>query len=161
MAEESPVENRGTVEAAYNKLIDIEFTAENGNSSRERSPQENTDNAPLLTQITPRSTESPSLEGTDEGKYINKAELHRASLCSGQKTDQESTHFTQSEVHRNEEGKNSDVATENKENLEGVPSETVEKEEGNYEELVCLVRQFYVERPVNPAAIAYQNIETC
>ena len=63
MAEESPVENRGTVEAAYNKLIDIEFTAENGNSSRERSPQENTDNAPLLTQYTPRSTESPSLEG--------------------------------------------------------------------------------------------------
>ena len=36
-----------------------------------------------------------------------------------------------------------------------------EKEEGHYEELVCLVRQFYVERPVNPAAIAYQNIETC
>ena len=36
-----------------------------------------------------------------------------------------------------------------------------EKEEGNYEELICLVRQFYVERPINPAAIAYQNIETC
>ena len=36
-----------------------------------------------------------------------------------------------------------------------------EKEEGNYEELICLVRQFYVERPVNPSAIAHQNIETC
>ena len=40
-------------------------------------------------------------------------------------------------------------------------SEDNDKEEGHYEELVCLVRQFYVERPINPSAIAYQNIETC
>lgn len=47
------------------------------------------------------------------------------------------------------------------EKLSGNETPETEKEGGNYEELVCLVRQFYVERPVNPAAIAYQNIETC
>lgn len=50
--------------------------------------------------------------------------------------------------------------TDNKELLTKTPSES-EKEEGNYEELICLVRQFYVERPINPSAIAHQNIETC
>jgi hypothetical protein len=34
-------------------------------------------------------------------------------------------------------------------------------EEETYEELICLVRQFYVEKPINPAALAHQNIETC
>ncbi|EDO48601.1 predicted protein [Nematostella vectensis] len=36
-----------------------------------------------------------------------------------------------------------------------------DEDEGTYEELICLVRQFYVERPLNPAALAHQNIETC
>lgn len=35
------------------------------------------------------------------------------------------------------------------------------EEDSKYEELVCLVRQFYVEKPINPAALAHQNIETC
>lgn len=162
MAERSPVENRGTVEAVYeNKLIDIDCDAENGNSSRERSPQDNTDKAPPLTPNTPRSTESPSLKDINEGKYIYQANLHRASLCSRRKTEKENTHSTQNGRDENIKDKNIDVATENKEHLEGIASDSLEKEEGNYEELVCLVRQFYVERPVNPAAIAYQNIETC
>ena len=46
-------------------------------------------------------------------------------------------------------------------NASAKTSENNDNEEGHYEELVCLVRQFYVERPINPAAIAYQNIETC
>lgn len=36
-----------------------------------------------------------------------------------------------------------------------------DEDEGTYEELICLVRQFYVEKPINPAALAHQNIETC
>ena len=55
-----------------------------------------------------------------------------------------------------EENRQEKILSENK----ARNSET-EKEEGNYEELVCLVRQFYVERPVNPSAIAHHNIETC
>ena len=41
------------------------------------------------------------------------------------------------------------------------PEDEQEEQEETYEELVCLVRQFYVERPINPAAIGYHNIETC
>ena len=61
---------------------------------------------------------------------------------------------------QNEHGDNKQGQKLSEDKTLAEPSES-EKEEGNYEELVCLVRQFYVERPVNPAAIAYQNIETC
>lgn len=67
---------------------------------------------------------------------------------------------TQSTTQRKED-KEEENLTENKELLAPNKASDTEKEEGNYEELVCLVRQFYVERPVNPSAIAYQNIETC
>ena len=73
---------------------------------------------------------------------------------------EETTQSTTLERNRRKENKPEKTLTENKE-LSAKKTSDTEKDEGNYEELVCLVRQFYVERPVNPAAIAHQNIETC
>lgn len=160
MTERSPLENERNLEAACNNLIDVEFDAENGKNIRQISPQDNTDKPSQVTQNTPRFTDPPSLKDTNECKYIDQANLHRASLCSRRMTDKEGTQTIQRELNESDGDKKDETATENKELLAETPSET-EKEEGNYEELICLVRQFYVERPVNPAAIAYQNIETC
>ena len=74
--------------------------------------------------------------------------------------EEETTPSTTLEGNRCKEDKQEKNPPENDE-LSAKKASDTEKEEGNYEELVCLVRQFYVERPVNPAAIAYQNIETC
>ena len=74
---------------------------------------------------------------------------------------EETTQSTTLERNRRKENKPGKTLTENKELSTKKTSDNGEKDEGNYEELVCLVRQFYVERPVNPAAIAHQNIETC
>ena len=71
-----------------------------------------------------------------------------------------STQSTKLEPIRSQEVEQDENIPDNKESLMKTPSEN-EKEEGNYEELICLVRQFYVERPINPSAIAHQNIETC
>ena len=94
MAERSPVENRGTVEAAYeNTLIDIDCDAENGNSSRERSPQDNTDKAPPLTPNTPRSTESPSLKGNRSYLYSFRQLFRARKLSNSLNQNRVSSHF--------------------------------------------------------------------
>lgn len=102
-------------------------------------------------------------------RYFNNSEPFHEPFCAslndlhllhfvflrGKEDATQSTALLQSEHGDSKQGKR---LSEDKTFAE--PSES-EKEEGNYEELVCLVRQFYVERPVNPAAIAYHNIETC
>ncbi|KAJ7390788.1 hypothetical protein OS493_022346 [Desmophyllum pertusum] len=158
MSEGSRVDNGRRMEAACNKLIDIELNALNG---REISSQDNAEQPSSITQTTPRFAElSSSKDSSREEQYIDQAKLNRASLYSRITNKEETTQSTTLELDEREEDREENNLTENKELLAKTPPET-EKEEGNYEELICLVRQFYVERPINPAAIAYQNIETC
>ncbi|XP_068729489.1 uncharacterized protein [Montipora capricornis] len=100
-------------------------------------------------------TDGLSSKDTNEAKYIDHKDINKA--CQMQKERQ------QADVKQSKRPEPDDITQENKNSVKMVSMNTPdsEKEEGHYEELVCLVRQFYVERPVNPAAIAYQNIETC
>ncbi|KAL9953916.1 hypothetical protein ACROYT_G041389 [Oculina patagonica] len=192
MTERRGVDTGGSLEAACNNLIDLELNALNGRDIHQISSQETSNQSSSPIQRTPRFAELPSSKDTNNDKYIDEANLNRASLCNRGTDDEETTQSTTLEHNRRKEDRQEKNLTENKEHLalnkasdttqsttqlkEDKQEENLtenkellapnkasgnEKEEGNYEELVCLVRQFYVERPVNPSAIAYQNMETC
>ena len=92
---------------------------------------------------------------------MRKGTYHKSLLVFSHYSDKgHPTQSTKLEPNRSQEVEQEENVTDNRELLMKTPPES-EKEEGNYEELICLVRQFYVERPVNPSAIAHQNIETC
>ena len=94
--------------------------------------------------------------------YVSKLMVRACSFFSYYRDKGHPTQSTKLELNGSqEEDEQEENVTDNKELLTKTPPESDENDEGNYEELVCLVRQFYVERPINPSAIGHQNIETC
>lgn len=156
MAEESRDDTGKRLEAACNDLIDIEDISPNSSlDNHQKASQRNTDK-PISSIL--HFAERSTTKDTSEDKYIDQANLNKASQYSREMDKEETSESTTLTRNGHEENRQEKKLSENK--VSAKCSET-EKEEGNYEELVCLVRQFYVERPINPAAIAYQNIETC
>jgi len=155
MAEESRVDKGKSLEAACDNLIDIEnITTNGGLDILKKASHENTEK---LSSSTEHIAEHFATKDTNEEKYIDQANFNKASKCNRGINKEDDTQPTVSHLLNGlEENRQEKILSENK----ARNSET-EKEEGNYEELVCLVRQFYVERPVDPSAIAHHNIETC
>lgn len=111
----------------------------------------------LPTSPGPVFYDGPHSKDTNDAKYIDQANFNKACKMNSEKNQEDASLGTRLEHHNSRTQDN--VKPENDTTF--TKTSDSEKEEGHYEELVCLVRQFYVERPVNPAAIAYQNIETC
>jgi len=161
MTERSRVDTERGLEAACSNLVDIELYAPNGGDIHRRASQDIANQPSSETQKAPRIADPPSSKDVYHDKYVDQANLNRAMLCSRGMDKGHPKQFTRLELNGcQEDDEQQKHVTDNKELLTKTPSES-EKEEGNYEELICLVRQFYVERPINPSAIAHQNIETC
>lgn len=158
MTERSRVDTDRGLEAACSSLIDIELSALNGEDIHEIASQDIAKQPSSDAQKVPRIADTSTSKDVNHDKYIDQANFNRPTLCSRETDKGQSTQSTKLEPNRSQEVEQEE--NDNKELSMKTPSES-EKEEGNYEELICLVRQFYVERPINPSAIAHQNIETC
>lgn len=160
MTERSRVDTERGLEAACSNLIDIELNALNGEDIHHIASQDIANQLSSEGQKVPRIADPSTSKDVNHDKYIDQANFNRSTLCSRGTDKGHPTQSTRLEPNRSQEVEQEENETDNKELLMKTPSES-EKEEGNYEELICLVRQFYVERPINPSAIAHQNIETC
>lgn len=161
MSERGRVVTERAFEAACNNLIDIEPNALSEGDRHQNASQDIAKQPSSEKQDIPRLADPPSSKDFNDDKYIDQANLNRATLHNRGEADKEvPTQSTKLELNRSQKDEQEKNLTNNKELLTRTPSEG-ENEEGNYEELICLVRQFYVERPINPSAIAHQNIETC
>lgn len=161
MAEErrADIHDKGNCsEAASNNLVDIEDT----DSNDRLDILENEFHRIRSNKRTPSTkgvTKSRATKDNEE-KYIDQANFNKAPLSSrGINSINEEKEPAQHTSDGHEETRLQNNDPQN--SVSAKTSEDNDKEEGHYEELVCLVRQFYVERPINPSAIAYQNIETC
>ncbi|XP_031554796.1 uncharacterized protein LOC116291723 [Actinia tenebrosa] len=118
-------------------------------------PSINNDHRPALEDEKSSSIEKRNLLKSSE-KNVNSNDEERTS----ESTEESLITLNSLEPELDENSKETEENDVGEKKLE-TKNEDEDEDEGTYEELICLVRQFYVEKPINPAALAHQNIETC